>query len=484
MSLKSIALKGTIWVGVATYSNYVLNVVSTLVLAKLLSPAEWGLVGIANMVVLTIQRLNETSLGQSLIYRTRQIEESASTVFFLATAWGIGVCMVILLAAAPIARFFDAPEANGLIQGMSSVIFISALAIVPSALLEKELNFRTKAFPEIISLISYVSTAITLGSFGWGAWSIVWARIAQAVLNTAIVWFASGWKPQKCFSRSIATEVIDYSKDLLAASIFVVIFLSIDYAFVGRLLGTAALGYYVFAFTLANFPREIISPVIQRVSFPLYVKVQYDQQLLANLYMRTLKYSALLAFPAAMGLIALTPDFLAIFYAGKWLPSILLVQIFSVYGLFRSLVALSSNVLMTIGKQALLPRLQFAYVVTVAILLWPAITYLNVLGASLLMTLVQSIGSIIALALVNHYFSISWARLLKTLSPAFVASAVMLGVIVLTRPYLPQTILTMLTKIAAGGSIYLIGLLVITGGAVYYDIIDLTRSFQQRNRQK
>jgi O-antigen/teichoic acid export membrane protein len=358
------------------------------------------------------------------------------------------------------------------------------LAIAPSALLEKDLNFRIKVIPEIISLISYASIAIILGAFGWGAWSIVCARITQAILNVIIVWLVSGWRPQWYFNRSIAAEVLDYGKDLLAASIFVVIFLNIDYVFVGRLLGTTALGYYVFAFTLANFPREIISPVIQRVSFPLYVKVQHDKQRLATWYVQTLKYSALLAFPAAMGLIAVTPGFLAVLSSGKWLPSVLLVQVFSVYGLFRSLVALSSNALMAVGKQTLLPRLQISYVLAVAILLWPAIMYFDLLGASLVMTLVQSIGSIIALVVVNYYLSISWIRLLKTLAPPFLASVTMLSTITLIRSHLPQTALTVSIEIVIGGTIYLLSLLIITGGAIYYDIADLTRSFVRENRQK
>jgi O-antigen/teichoic acid export membrane protein len=484
MSLKSRALKGTVWVGLATYVSLILNFSLTLVLAKVLSPTEWGLIGITNMIILTTLRLNEAAFGQSLIYRTKNVTESANTVFLLAIMWGAGIWLVILLAAAPIARFFNAPAASSLIRTMGIVIPISAFAIAPAALLEKSLNFRTKVIPEITSLISYALLAIALGAFGWGAWSVVCARIAQAIISTTIVWLISGWRPQRYFNRSIASEVMDYGKDLLAASVLVVIFLNIDYVFVGRLLGTTVLGYYVFAFTLANFPREMISPVIQRVSFPLYVRVQHDKQRLTTWYMRTLKYSALLAFPAAMGLIAVTPDFLAVFSSGKWLPAALLVQIFSVYGLFRSLVALSSNVLMAVGKQALLPRLQFVYVMTVAILLWPAITHLGAPGASLMMTVVQSIGSIIALALVNHHLSISWTRLLKTLAPSFLASMAMLGVIVLVRPYLAQTFLTVLIEMVVGGSIYLVSLLIITGGAIYHDIADLTRPLLQGNRQK
>jgi len=375
-----------------------------------------------------------------------------------------------------IACFFSEPGAKPVIQVMAITLVISSFGTVPSALLEKELEFRKKVLPEILPIVGYALTAIGLAAAGLGVWSIVWGRIGQATLTVILMWAASRWRLRLSFDRQIAGEILDYGKHILGGSILNVVFLYIDNAYVGRLLGITALGFYTFAFSLANLPTQSITPIVNRVAFPSYIKLRGNQADLSNAYLRSLRLVSMITFPATLGLAAISSDLLQVLYTDKWAHSILLVQILSCYALFRSIGGLPGNVFLTIGKQSLIPKLMLVYVSVVAFLLWPATRWLGTTGTSLVMTSVMAIGSTVWLALVNHYLAIPLERFIENLAPQAAASAIMVGWLLILNRLLGESPLNLGVLITGGVGVYVGTILLITKGGAYKEVADVVKT--------
>jgi O-antigen/teichoic acid export membrane protein len=476
LSLKHRTIHGAFWAAISLLGVRLLDPLTALILAGLLAPSDFGLIAVAQLVVTTAQTFRDLGLAQALIYRTDKVEKTASTAFFLVVGWGGLLWLLVSAAATPVALFFNEPDAQPVIQALAFTLLISSFSIVPGTLLEKELEFKKKLLPEILPIGVYVFTAIGLATAGLGVWSIVWGRIGQVALTAVLMWRASGWRLEFSFDRRIAVEILDYGKHILAGSFLTMVFLYIDNAYVGKLLGIAALGFYKFAFDLANLPTQFITPIVNKVTFPSYVKLQNDRTYLSSVYLRSLRLVSMLTFPATLGLAMVSPDLLRVLYADKWSNSMLPLQILSLYALFRSIGALPGNVFLTIGKQAIIPKLQFVYASAALLLLWPATLRWGIVGASLVMTGVLAVGSCLWLGLANHYLDIPTRRFIRNLAAQAIASGLMVAWLWFMSRWLGTSALNLVVLIGSGAGVYAVGLLLVSNGEAYRDATDVAKT--------
>ncbi len=278
-----------------------INPLATFVLAGLLTPADFGLVAIAMLILAVIQVIQDFGLGQTLIRWPGDQEQAADVTFVLMLMLSGGLYVVTVLSAPMAAAFFNQPEATLVIQILGLTLITSALGVVPGVLLEKNLDFKKKVIPEILPLLAHIVISVAMAVSGWGVWSIVWARIVQSLLATLLMWRASGWQFKFSFNLPIAGALLSYSQPLFSTSFLTIIFLYIDNGYIGRLLGVEALGYYTFAFNLANLPVTSISFIVNRVSFPSFVKLQHQQQDLTNAFLYSMNMTTLIMMPSLLG---------------------------------------------------------------------------------------------------------------------------------------------------------------------------------------
>jgi O-antigen/teichoic acid export membrane protein len=476
LTLKKRAIQGAFWTAASIFGVQLLNLLTTLILAKLLAPTDFGLVAVAQLVVTTAQIFRDLGLAQALIYRTDHIEEAANTAFVLVVIWGTLLFFLISITASQIARFFNEPGATAVIQAMAITLVISSFGTVPSALMEKELEFRKKVLPEILPVVTFALTTVALATAGYGVWSIVLGRIGQSTLTAILMWKASHWWVRLSFDRNIAVEILEYGKHIVGGSILNVVFLYIDNVYVGRISGVTALGFYTFAFALANLPTQTLTPTVNKVAFPSYVKLREGQADLSSAYLKSVRLVSMIAFPATLGLAAISANLLHILYGDKWNPTILLVQILSWYALFRSIGALPGTVFLAIGKQSLIPRLMMIYVTAVAVLLWPATTWFGAMGTSLVMTGVIGIGSLVWLLLANYYLDISLERFARTVAPQTVSSAIMVVWLLTLGSLLKESPLSLAILIGSGAVLYITSLLLLTKGQAYEEVASVVKA--------
>jgi len=239
----------------------------------------------------------------------------------------------------------------------------------------------------------------------------------------AAIWAVSSWRPRLEFDRTEVRVIVDYGKHLMMASLATFIFFQIDNAAVGKWLGAGALGFYYLAFTVCNMPATNLAHVINRVMFPTYSRLQDNLEEMRRVYLKTVRYISMAAFPAAAAIFVLADPVIRTFYSHKWEPAIPLFHILVFYGLIRSIGCTASAVFMSTGNPNAVRRVSTIQLLIAIPLVYPAAMYAGTTGVAVLFTGAYTIGVMYAFRQVQGLLNISATRYFKAFSPALTASA-------------------------------------------------------------
>lgn len=431
MTLRRQATAGVFWVSISTVVNNLFVMLTRYVLARMLLPAEFGLVSMAYIAIDFLQMFREMGFASALIYRKGDVRKAADTMFISVLCIAAILFTVAFLAAPYVAIFFRSPELKPVLRALSVNILISAFGEVQFSLLAKTLSFREKLLPDLIPTVAYGVVSIALALMGFGVWSLVIARIIDSMLTTALAWLVvPWWRPSLHFDRQEAKALFDYGKHVVGSSVLIYFITNLDNTFIGRVLGEEQLGYYGFAYNQANLPATQISRIIGQVLFPAYSKIQGDIAALRAAFFKTLHYVSLLSIPVSVGIITFAAPFIQTLYGGRWAPAIVPLQILGIYGLLRSVAVNMGSVFKAGGKPNWLTYIALWRLGMMGIFLYPATRYYGIVGVSVLSAIISIADFIISAALTNKliygrfidYIGALWLPTVLSISSALLAT--------------------------------------------------------------
>mgnify|MGYP005852038547 CR=1 FL=1 len=390
--LKRDAARGVGWAFISSTSVRILQVVTTLVLAKLLMPADFGLFALATLIVNAAAIFRDAGLAQSLVYQRGDRPIAANTAFILVLVTGFLLGGTLFAAAGLVARAFGEPAILGPVRVMAIALIPGAAANVHLALLDRNLRFRSRAVPEVSGALSYMLLSIGLALRGYGAWSLVIGWVASQVVSSVSAWLVSGWRPRLEFDREEARVIVGYGKHLMVASLVVFAFFQVDNAAIGKWLGVTALGFYNLAFTVCHLPATNLGHVVNRVMFPTYSKLRDDLPEMNRVYLRTIRYISVCAVPAAAAIFLLSDPIIRVFYGEKWIPAIPLFRVLSVYGLLRSIGCTGSAVFMSTGHPGMVRLVSTIQLLVVLPFIYTVALRFGALGIAVLFTAAYTVG--------------------------------------------------------------------------------------------
>lgn len=392
MSLAKKTASAVAWVTLITIFTRILSFVTQLVLARILSPADFGLLAIGLLAINSMGIFQDLGFGATLIYKKDDTDHTAAnTAFILLPLFALALFLIAYFSAPYIATFFNNAAVGPIVQVLALTFVISSFGTVPSMLLEKELEFKKKVMPETVPIIGYAFVAILLAMKGYGVWSLVYGQIVSAILTAGLIWLISDWRPTFKFDLNIAKVLFDYGKHLMGASIIIFLVTNVDDAIVGRVLGMEALGFYTLAYTISNLPATQITNLVSRVMFPLYSKLQDDRDALRSAYLKTLQYVSMLSIPAALGIFVIAPNFVSVMLGDKWLPAVPAMRVLCIYGLFRSLNGTIGPMFQATGNPKVLENTALVNLILFCIFLIPLIQKSDIIVVSIAGTLPQII---------------------------------------------------------------------------------------------
>jgi O-antigen/teichoic acid export membrane protein len=376
------------WLALSQYSNRLLGFASTLVLAKLLAPADFGLVAVASMLIEIIQLFRDMGLSEAVISSRREDPKALDTAHTVLVGYNVALFVLASAASPAVAWFYESTTLIPVIVLLSSNLVLNSLRLVPLTLIRRNLEYKKLVLTDLAP--SFVSAAVGIGlAFaGFGVWSLVVKTMVQSVLMLVLIQFVVPYRPRFAFDRAAARELFGYGKFIVGSSMLFVALYNIDRLFVSKIAGIAAFGAFDFAARIADMPTKQFSGLVGAVMFPVYSAIDRSGAALRPMFLRTLKYTASITFPAAAGLAAFGPILVDRLYGPRWHALGPLLQLLSVYAALRSTSSIIHDLYKATGRPDLMQRAALYKLIAVAALGGPAVYLLGAPGVAGLLVVV------------------------------------------------------------------------------------------------
>ena len=454
-SVKERVLRSGMWVGVSQFLVSLLNIVRSVVLARLLTPEMFGLMGLASIAIQTIENVTRPGVGQALIARQREFEDASGTAFTLLVLRGVLLAFVIVVVAPWIADFYEAEELAPMMRALCFVFLIGSLANINTIALSRQLEFR-----QLTYLGQVTNLAGTLGTIYFAyalrsAWALVFGQILSITINTGLsYWFIKG-RLRFTFNRAVARELLTYGRFITGSSIIVFVATQIDSAVIGKWLGTHELGLYTLAATISSLVTLSISRMASSVMMPAYSRLQEDRPALRRAFLRTLTLVMFVVLPASFGLIVAADSIVGVVYGEQWVGAVVPLQILAIFGIVRTFNSFTGYLFEGVGK----PKIPFYFGIirlsVIAPLIIPMIYYMGLSGAAITVTIGSSVQWVIGLRFLRTELEMPVKDVLSAMwRPLWTAGTMALGVKAIAMIVDQQSIAGLATMIVAGVVLY------------------------------
>jgi O-antigen/teichoic acid export membrane protein len=431
-SLRHRTVSNMAWVAVGNGAIAVLKIVVLVFLTRLLSPADFGLVGAALVVITFSVNFSQLGLGPALVQRPSLEPRHISTAFVASTALGLLVGLTIWSAAPLIAQFFRMDNLTPVVRWLSLVFPITGLSATPDGLLQRELRFRVLAHRDVLAYgVGYGAVGIGLAALGWGVWALVAAQLAQVTIRTAILLRAA--PPLLCSRPTWASfkELMEYGVGQSIGRMGIILANQADNLVVGRWLGAVALGLYSRAYQLMSVPTGLLGDVLDKVLFPTMARVQDEPRRLASAYLQGVACVGLMTLPLGVVVAVLAPELVAVIFGSRWEALVPAFQVLMLGMMFRMSSRMGESLARATGKVYRRAWRQWLYAGLVFMAAWIGQRWgvtgvaFGVLGALFMNYLLMAQLSL-------SVGGISWARFIQVQLPALGLATVLGGVTIVT----------------------------------------------------
>jgi O-antigen/teichoic acid export membrane protein len=312
------AVRGLSWMTISYAGSKALTFASTIVLARLLDPWSFGLVGFVLVCINILAIFRDLGVGSALIYRRDHVDEAANTAFYLSLLAGVGLFASAWLVAPWAAEYFRQDLVEPMVRLMAVTFIISAFGSVQSFLLQKELQFRKIAVLELAPAGAYLAASVGFALAGYGAWSLIYGHIAATTFGTLMAWGISPWRPRLRINWALSREIVHFSKHVMVWSLLIFLMNNLHFLIGGRILGETSMGLFLVAFNLATLPVNSMSSIITKLLFPAFSKLADDRARLDAAFLKTLRYLALVGLPIGVGMALVSNVLVPALYGPKW----------------------------------------------------------------------------------------------------------------------------------------------------------------------
>jgi len=383
ISLSQRAVRSGAWVFLLRVIQQLFSLTRLLILARILAPHDFGLMGIALLSMATLETFSQTGFQQALIQKKYDIKPYLDSAWTFLILRGVILFAILYLIAPYAAVFFDASEAKPIIQVIGLSVIFQAFTNIGVIHFQKELEFNKQFIYQLSGTLTDFVVAVAAVLILGNVWALVFGLLAGKAAMLVVSYLIHPYRPHLSFDIGKARELFGYGRWILGSSVLVFLITQGDDILVGKLVGVTALGFYQMAYLISNLPATEITNIISQVAFPMYSKLQDDLPKLREAYLKVMQVTAFITFPMAGLIFVLAPDFTMIFLGEKWMPMVPAMQILTLWGLIRSLGATTGPIFQGVGKPIIATKLQFVRLILLIIIIYPLTIKWGILGTSL-----------------------------------------------------------------------------------------------------
>ncbi len=415
---------GVMWQGALRWLSQVLSWTATIVIARRLSPEDYGIAGTATVLVGLLTLINESGLGRAVVMRRDRDDVLLRQAHGAAIATGVVTALLMLVSAVPIARFYHEPRVAPVIAVLSAALLFSGLNAVPLALLQQQLQYRRLAAIDFGKAIAQASTVLICSMLGMGYWSLAFGLLIghfAAMLLTRRYAIISVSRP----TRQVLGPTLTYTRHLIVGSVAWYLYSNADFAIVGRVIGLSALGYYQFAWNVAQLPGEKLANVLQAVVGPFFGSIGDDRVALRHYFLVLSELLVSIMLPVLCGFALVSPIAVPLIFGAKWMAAVPVLQVLVMASALSSMALLSQHVLGATGDALVATRMNLTALVVMPVAFYFAARYLGPLAVATVWLVAQPVLIGLPLLRMKQVIDLPLSTFVRRLKAPLVSAAVM-----------------------------------------------------------
>lgn len=461
-SIKHDTLRGIGWSTIERWGSRLVSTATFIVIARHVSPTEFGVVALSGSIIALVAVVQQQGIATALVQRNAVTKTLIDTAFWASLLFAIVLAATLVLVARPVSSLSGEAELSVVLQMHALGLIVTSLSAVPTAILQRTLDFKPLALRRLIAGGMSGVVGITLAVQGAGVWALIAQGLTDSVVSVFIIWFAVDWRPSLHASIESWRELLKFGSRVTVMDILNVANTRLDDFLVGTFLGSTALGFYSVAYRFLVVITDLFVGVVGAVSLSAFSRLQHDPARSRRAMDMIVQWVCVVAFPAFFGLAAIAPEFIQVTFGSEWAPSVPVVRVLAVSGLLQALRSANGPMLIAFGRMKWIVRVSI--VATVANVFGFAVgLHWGIVGVACGSVLRGVIVTPITFRLVGKLTEVSVRSVLRTVGSVAIAAAIMLGSIILfTSPL--RTSLSAEMRLAGG---------VVCGVAVYASALRL-----------
>lgn len=427
-NLKQKAAASMVWTAFSKYSNMIIGFISGIILARLLTPYDYGCIGMLSIFMALSETFIDAGFGSALIQKKNPTQEDYSTIFF----WNMGmsvVMYVILFFSAPaIARFYNIPMLSSVLRVQGLILFIYALNLIQRNQLKKKLNFKVLGILSVSTSIIALTVTIWMAYRGYGVWALVVQNIITAAIPCLVFWFYVKWRPKLVFSWKSFKELFSFGFYMFLTHLFNTFSIKLQGLLIGKVYSSSTMGYYSKAVGTESLASHGIVSVMTQVTYPLYAQIQDDKVALSNVIKRLTMTTAYITFPLMFILLLTAKPIFVLLYSDRWLASVPYFQVLCIAGLASCLQSINLQSISAIGKSKVTFSWSMIKTALRIVLVVGGLAAFGMKGLLCGVVLQQWICTFINMSLVSKHIGYKLVEQIRNLMPIAVVAALVAGI--------------------------------------------------------
>lgn len=360
MSLKNKTLIGIMWNALELLSGKFIQIVITIILARILTPEDFGIIALLVIFTELSKVLLDSGFSQALIRRDNNSDIDYNSVFYFNIFIGIIIYIILFVSAPFISDFYEYPALTDISRIIFLTIIINSFSVVQNAIVIKDMNFKILAKRTIISNFVAGLIAVYLAYEDFGVWALVNQMIIISILRVILLWSSSPWKPSLSFSTSPIKELFPFSKNILFSGFIDVLASNIQVLLIGKFYSQAEIGFYSQAKLLSTIPSQTLTSIVKNVTFPSMSKIKDEKEKLKTVFRKIISLSVYIVFPFMLVLIAIAEVLIPLLLGNKWIPAIDYFMLLCIIGAIYPLYTINQNIFLASGNSKLLLNVSIA----------------------------------------------------------------------------------------------------------------------------
>ena len=348
--LKSKTIKGVAWSSIETWSEQGISLLVFVLLARLLEPKDFGLMALASIYIAAMQMVIKQGLTEAIVQKEKLESQHLDAVFWVNLLLGTALGLFTFFCSRWVAALFGSPELSDIVQWLSAILLFGSLSTVQSAVLQRELRYRSLALRTLAASATAGVVAITLALHHCGVWSLVAFQLVNALISVVILWTAGHWRPRWRFSTAHCAEMFRFGVNVFAVNVVDVVNKRSDQFLIGLHLGPIALGFFSISSRFYQALMSVFVSSISRVALSTFARLQTEPAKFVSGFYRAIEAATTLSFPAFLGATILCPEIITLCFGAKWLDCVPVFRAMMCMGLLYSLTFFHGAALRAMGR--------------------------------------------------------------------------------------------------------------------------------------